>query len=132
MNPTQRRLASLESWPAAYKRRVMHQPPEPFGNQHHHQHAQAGQPNAASEGDFCSVPIKARNLLMNKNYSELNIQGRAGDFRSEVEWRLLLRDSLQNPHLPTRLRVGDVPSAASHGTAEGPRPTRGGGEKGGS
>ena len=45
-------------------------------------------------GEYCHDPIKARRLLMNLSYSDLTIPGRAADFRTGVEWRLMLRPSL--------------------------------------
>jgi hypothetical protein len=45
-------------------------------------------------GEYCHDPLKARKLLMNLSYRDLTIPGRAADFRTGVEWRLMLRPSL--------------------------------------
>jgi hypothetical protein len=47
-------------------------------------------------GDFCdeSSKARARVLLMNSTYSELNTPQRSADFRSSVEWRLQLRPKM--------------------------------------
>lgn len=39
-------------------------------------------------------PLKAIKLLQGTGYSELNIPLRAADFKSEVTWRLQLRDNI--------------------------------------
>jgi len=43
-------------------------------------------------GDFCDDPRKARKLLLNRSYAELQSTS-TGDFKSEVTWRLGLRDN---------------------------------------
>ena len=45
-------------------------------------------------GEYCHDPIKARKLLMNLSYRDLTIPGRAADFRTGVEWRLMLRPNI--------------------------------------
>jgi hypothetical protein len=90
MNPTQARLTRVENYPSTYRKKLV--PPHRDGA-------------VVNEGDFCSAPIKARNLLMNKTYRELTIPNRSNDFRTEVEWRLLLRDTLNDTHLPTALKI---------------------------
>lgn len=47
-------------------------------------------------GELCSSPKRARNLLMSTRVADLNMPGRSGDYRNEVEWRLQLRPSLSN------------------------------------
>lgn len=43
-------------------------------------------------GDYADDPKKVMNLLKNRSYAELNIPGRAADFKSEVAWRMQLRN----------------------------------------
>jgi len=45
----------------------------------------------AIAGDYHSTPRKCAKLLMNRTYSELNIDKRSADFRNEVTWRMRLR-----------------------------------------
>ena len=45
-------------------------------------------------GDYVDNPLKAVKLLQGTGYSGLNIPLRAADFKSEVTWRLQLRDNI--------------------------------------
>ncbi len=44
-------------------------------------------------GDFLDQPVKAINLLRGTSSSNLNISGRSADFKSEVQWRMQLRNN---------------------------------------
>jgi hypothetical protein len=74
-NSTQERLAAIEQYTGLYKSRIQAKT----------------KPSNHSNGDFCDNPLCAIRMLKNNSYSNLNIRGRSGDFRSEVEWRLQLR-----------------------------------------
>mmetsp|Transcript_10463 Transcript_10463/g.10531 ORF Transcript_10463/g.10531 Transcript_10463/m.10531 type:complete len:159 (-) Transcript_10463:277-753(-) len=71
---SQKRLCDVESFTGMYKKR--------FENDTVSQ---------AISGDFCDRPIRATRLLNSTPVNRLTITKRAGDFRTEVEWRLQLR-----------------------------------------
>jgi hypothetical protein len=47
-------------------------------------------------GELCSSPKRAMKLLKSTPVAKLNMPGRSGDYRNEVEWRLQLRPNLNN------------------------------------
>ena len=68
------RLSSLESFPAVYRYKF--------------------DENAVTvSGDYIDDPRKAITLLKSTSNAELTIPQRAADFKTEVQWRLLLRNS---------------------------------------
>lgn len=72
----QRRLCEVDTFTGMYKKRFL----DPNGSL-----------SIAGSGDFCDRPIRATRLLNSTEVSKLTIPRRAGDYRNEVEWRLLLR-----------------------------------------
>ena len=77
MNSSQARLSDVDNFSPVVRDRVLRKVND--GN---------------NFGEYCHDPLKARRLLMNLSYSDLTIPGRAADFRTGVEWRLMLRPSL--------------------------------------
>ena len=71
-NPAQQRLSKIDTFTGLYKNR--------FQNS-----------NKNAGGDYCRNPLAATRLLQSVPSTDLNIPGRALDFRDEVEWRLQLR-----------------------------------------
>eukprot|EP01041_Mallomonas_annulata_P010652 gene10652-22235_t len=69
----QQRLCQVESFTGMYKKRFEVNPSCPVS------------------GDYCDRPIRATRLLNSTPVNLLTIPSRAGDFRTEVEWRLQLR-----------------------------------------
>lgn len=73
-NPTQEKLANLQSFTGQYKVRF-----------------NPDQGSSLNNGDYCSRPIDAIRMLNSTSHKDLTIPTRAGDFKTEVEWRLSLR-----------------------------------------
>lgn len=69
------KLSSEENYPSTYKRKY-------------------DESNHPISGDYIDDPRKATRLLQSTSSSKLTIPGRAADFKSEVQWRLLLRSDL--------------------------------------
>lgn len=80
--PAQRRLADPSSFTGFYRWRFDRSPPP--------------QTRDPASGDYCARPLKASRMLINRSASQLNIPGRACDFRAETGWRLTLRPSRPN------------------------------------
>jgi hypothetical protein len=72
--PVQRKLAEPDSFTGMYKSRFMYPPEWP------------------PSGDIVPNPKRAMRILKETPLSDLTIPTRACDFRTEVEWRLSLRD----------------------------------------
>ena len=81
LTPVQSRLSQLDSFTGMYKRRF-------------------DQGEDADiypvTGDLCQNPKRAIRLLKDRSRHQLTIPKRACDFRSEVEWRLTLRNVEDN------------------------------------
>ena len=75
-NETQRRLCEVNNFTGMYKKR--------FDERARH----------LPTGEVCENPIRAIRLLNSTSLDKLTIPARAGDFRTEVEWRLQLRPQL--------------------------------------
>lgn len=52
--------------------------------------------SAQGTGELCASPKRARRLLKSTPVAKLNMPGRSGDYRTEVEWRLQLRPNIDN------------------------------------
>lgn len=73
--PVHVKLSSIDSFPETYKKRFFHDSGELGGT-----------------GDLSDDPRKVINLLRGTSKEMLNIPGRAADFKSEVQWRMQLRN----------------------------------------
>jgi hypothetical protein len=75
MSPSKvhQRLSSHENFPKGYKNKL-------------------DENSVTVSGDYIQDPRKAMSLLKSSSHCELTIPGRAADFKSEVHWRLLLRN----------------------------------------
>lgn len=67
------KLNKAENFPLAYKKKY--------------------EGTSSISGDFLDDPVKAINLLKGTSSSNLNISGRSADFKSEVQWRMQLRNN---------------------------------------
>ena len=79
LTPVQERLSQLDSFTGMYKRRF-----------------DQGDDAYPVTGDLCQNPKRAIRLLKDRSRHQLTIPKRACDFRSEVEWRLTLRNVEDN------------------------------------
>jgi hypothetical protein len=71
--PVHLKLSSIESFPETYKQRFF-------------------ESHGGGAGDLADDPKKVINLLSGTSADRLNIPGRSADFRSEVQWRMQLRN----------------------------------------
>lgn len=72
-NSVYAKLNKAENFPVAYKKKY--------------------EGHSPVSGDFLDHPVKAINLLRGTSSSNLNISGRSADFKSEVQWRMQLRNN---------------------------------------
>lgn len=74
-SPLVRKLTSLEAFPTTYQKRI------------------ESSLNENENGDIVDMSKKTSKLLKDASASSLYTPTRASDFRSEIRWRLMLRDS---------------------------------------
>lgn len=74
-SPLVQKLTSKDAYPATYQKRI-----ESSMNEDH-------------AGDIIDMSKRTSKLLKDASASSLYVPARASDFRSEIRWRLMLRNS---------------------------------------
>lgn len=87
-SPTQARLCNPTTFTGMYKRR--------FEGRHSF---------TCVSGDYIDEPREAMRMLQGTTYHDLTIPKRAADFKTEVQWRMILRNELEDPMSPVKLPV---------------------------